>query len=92
MDGDGHFVILRASWGDDLQDKLFSEMGGVTSAQTLAFHSREAASCPAVPDIVRRADANVIRVWPSATRRVRPWVVRGAASRLRLYCIGQTGT
>lgn len=54
--GHGHIVILRASGGGDLQDKLYNEIGGVASVQTLVFDSREPASDPAVLDIVRKAD------------------------------------
>ncbi len=70
--GHGHFVILRASGDDDLQRELYTEVGGVVSVQTLVFHSRAAASDPAVLDIVRRADgifiaggdqANYVRFW-----------------------------
>ena len=70
--GHGHFVILRASGSDDLQHELYTDVGGVASVQTLVFHSRAAASDPAVLDIVRRADgifiaggdqANYVRFW-----------------------------
>jgi beta-aspartyl-peptidase (threonine type) len=70
--GHGHFVILRASGAEEMQQELYSEVGGVASVQTLVFQSREAASDPAVLDIVRRADgifiaggdqANYVRFW-----------------------------
>ncbi len=70
--GHGHFVILRASGDDDLQRELYTDVGGVASVQTLVFHSRAAASDPAVLDIVRHADgifiaggdqANYVRFW-----------------------------
>ncbi len=70
--GHGHFLILRASGDDDLQRELYTEVGGVTSVQTLVFHSRAAASDPAVLDIVRQADgifiaggdqSNYVRFW-----------------------------
>jgi beta-aspartyl-peptidase (threonine type) len=70
--GHGHFVILRASGDDDLQKELYTEVGGVTSVQTLVFHSRAAASDTAVLDIVRQADgifiaggdqSNYVRFW-----------------------------
>ena len=54
--GHGHFVILRASGGDDMQKEFYTDVGGVASVQTLVFHSREAASDPAVLSIVRHAD------------------------------------
>jgi beta-aspartyl-peptidase (threonine type) len=70
--GHGHFVILRASGGDDLQKELYDDIGGVASVQTLVFHSRAAASDPQVLEIVRQADgifiaggdqANYVRFW-----------------------------
>ncbi len=70
--GHGHFVILRASGDDDLQNELYHDVGGVASVQTLVFHSRKAASDPVVLDIVRRADgifiaggdqSNYVRFW-----------------------------
>lgn len=70
--GHGHFLILRASGGDDLQKELYHDVGGVASVQTLVFHRRAAASAPRVLEIVRRADgifiaggdqANYVRFW-----------------------------
>lgn len=70
--GHGHFVVLRASYADDIQNALYNELGGVASVQTLVFHSRAAASDPAVLDIIRHADgifiaggdqANYVRFW-----------------------------
>src|SRR3546814_15428319 len=70
--GHGHFVILRASGDDDLQKELYGDVGGVASVQTLVFHSRTAASDPAVLEILRHADgifiaggdqANYVRFW-----------------------------
>jgi beta-aspartyl-peptidase (threonine type) len=70
--GHGHFVILRASGGDDLQKELYHDVGGVASVQTLVFHSRAAASDRQVLEVVRQADgifiaggdqANYVRFW-----------------------------
>ena len=72
MGGHGHFVILRASGANELQQELYADVGGVASVQTLVFHSRAAASDPQVLDIVRHADsifiaggdqANYVRFW-----------------------------
>ncbi|MGH8192661.1 MAG: cyanophycinase, partial [Rhodanobacteraceae bacterium] len=70
--GHGHIVILRASGDDELQTWIYHDVGGVTSVQTLIFHSRAPASDPRVLDIVRHADgifiaggdqANYVRFW-----------------------------
>ena len=70
--GHGHFLILRASGGDELQQEMYHHIGGVVSVETLVFHAREAASDPAVLDIVRHADgiflaggdqSNYVRYW-----------------------------
>lgn len=70
--GHGHFVILRASGTEEMQQELYTEVGGVASVQTLVFNSREPATDPAVLDIVRHADgifiaggdqANYVRFW-----------------------------
>lgn len=70
--GHGHFVILRASGAENLQQELYSGIGGVASVQTLVFHDRAAASDPQVLDILRHADgifiaggdqANYVRFW-----------------------------
>ena len=70
--GHGHFVILRASGADDLQQELFNDIGGVASVQTLVFHDRAAASDPQVLAILCKADgifiaggdqSNYVRFW-----------------------------
>ncbi len=70
--GHGHIVILRASGGTEVQDEFFNDVGGITSARTLVFNDRRAASDPRVLEIVRRADgiflaggdqANYVRYW-----------------------------
>jgi beta-aspartyl-peptidase (threonine type) len=54
--GHGHIVILAASGTDQLQKYVYGHVGGVSSVQTLVFHSRSAASDPRVLAIVRHAD------------------------------------
>lgn len=70
--GNGHIVILRASGGADLQQKLYEEIGKVASVQTLVFTSREAASDPIVLDIVRKADGIFI-AGGDQSRYIRFW-------------------
>jgi beta-aspartyl-peptidase (threonine type) len=54
--GHGHLVIIRASYGDELQKEVIETIGGVASAETIVFHSRAAASDPKVLSILERAD------------------------------------
>lgn len=54
--GHGRIVILRASGSTEAQDEFFKDIGGITSAQTLVFSDRSAASDPKVLEIVRNAD------------------------------------
>ena len=70
--GHGRIVILRASGSIEAQDEFFKDIGGITSAQTLVFEDRRAASDPAVLEIVRKADgifiaggdqSNYVRYW-----------------------------
>jgi beta-aspartyl-peptidase (threonine type) len=54
--GHGRLLILRASYGDEIQQDFLKEIGGATSVETLVFHTRAAASDPRVLDIIRHAD------------------------------------
>ena len=70
--GNGHIVILRASYGDENQKEFYTRIGGVTSVQTLVFHDRRASYDPRVLAILARADgiyaaggdqSNYVRYW-----------------------------
>lgn len=70
--GHGRIVILRASGAAEAQNEFFRDIGGITSAQTLVFDDRRAASDPQVLKILREADgiflaggdqANYVRYW-----------------------------
>lgn len=54
--GNGHLLILRASYGDENQKEWFNDIGGLTSARTVVFYDRKAASDPTVIELVRGAD------------------------------------
>lgn len=70
--GNGHIVILRATGADDLQRKMYNDIGGVTSVQTLVFNDREAASDPAVIEILRKADG-IFVAGGDQSRYIRFW-------------------
>src|SRR3546814_5335635 len=70
--GHGHLVVLRASGAAEAQDELYTQIGGVASAQTFVFSDRKAASDPAVLAALEAADgifiaggdqSNYVRYW-----------------------------
>jgi len=70
--GGGHIVILRASYGGEMGEEFYKEIGGIASAETFVFKDRAAASDPAVLASLARADgifiaggdqSNYVRYW-----------------------------
>lgn len=70
--GHGHIVILRASYGDELQKRLVEQIGGVASVQTFVFDGREGADDPFVLDALRGADGIFI-AGGDQSRYIRFW-------------------
>lgn len=70
--GHGRVVILRASGADELQNRLYRDVGGVVSVQTLVFNSRRAADHPAVLGVIAAADAIFI-AGGDQSRYIRFW-------------------
>ncbi|MCX2892280.1 cyanophycinase [Stenotrophomonas lactitubi] len=70
--GNGRVLILRASGTDELQDRLYREIGGTTAVQTLVFDSRRGADDPAVLRVVAAADAIFI-AGGDQSRYIRFW-------------------
>ena len=70
--GGGHIVVLRARGGDDLQQEIYSDVGGVTSVETLVIHNEDAVEDPRLLAVIARADgifigggdqSNYVRLW-----------------------------
>ena len=70
--GNGRVLILRASGGDELQERLHNDIGGTTAVQTLVFDSRRGADDPAVLRLVAAADAIFI-AGGDQSRYIRFW-------------------
>ncbi|MCC3289287.1 Type 1 glutamine amidotransferase-like domain-containing protein, partial [Bacillus cereus] len=62
----------RASGGDELQERLYRDIGGVSTVQTLVFDSRRAADGPNVLQVVAAADAIFI-AGGDQSRYIRFW-------------------
>ena len=54
--GNGHIVVLRASYGGEIGQEFYSERGGVRSVETWVFADRSAATDPRMLASLRRAD------------------------------------
>lgn len=70
--GNGRIVILRASGGDELQERMYEEIGGAASVQTLVFHDRAPANDPEVLRVIQGADGIFI-AGGDQSRYIRFW-------------------
>ena len=70
--GNGHVVVLRASFGGEIGEEFHDEVGGVASVETFVFSGRDAASDPAVLASLARADGIFI-AGGDQSRYVRYW-------------------
>lgn len=70
--GNGHIVVLRASYADENQVEMYEKIGGVASVETLVFHDRKASYDPKVLAVIAHADgiwiaggdqSNYVREW-----------------------------
>ncbi|MBO9498088.1 MAG: isoaspartyl peptidase/L-asparaginase [Novosphingobium sp.] len=70
--GNGHIVVLRASYGGEDGEEFYDKIGGILSAETFVFSDRKAASDPKVLAALRKADgifiaggdqSNYVRFW-----------------------------
>ncbi|MFD2137455.1 hypothetical protein ACFSLT_23850 [Novosphingobium resinovorum] len=52
----GHIVILRASFGPEIGEEFYREIGGIRSAETFVFRNRKAAYDPKVIAALHKAD------------------------------------
>ena len=70
--GNGHVVVLSASYTTEIADELFGEVGGVASVETFVFAGREAANDKTILASLKRADGIFIAGGDQA-RYVRYW-------------------
>lgn len=70
--GNGRIVILRASGGDELQERMYEDIGGAASVQTLVFRDRAPANDPEVLRVIRGADGIFI-AGGDQSRYIRFW-------------------
>ncbi|MCX7059045.1 MAG: cyanophycinase [Pseudomonadota bacterium] len=70
--GGGHILVLRARGGDELQQEIYNDVGGMTSVETLVIHDEDAVEDPRLLAVIARADgifigggdqSNYVRLW-----------------------------
>lgn len=70
--GNGHIVVLSASYGKEIGQEFFHDIGGVRSVEIFVFHGRSQASERKILDRLKRADGIFIAGGDQA-RYVRYW-------------------
>jgi beta-aspartyl-peptidase (threonine type) len=70
--GNGHVVVLSASYTTEIADEFYKEVGGVASVETFLFSGREDANRPEVLAALAKADGIFISGGDQA-RYVRYW-------------------
>lgn len=70
--GNGHVVVLSASYTTELADEFYRDAGGVASVETFVFKNGKPATDPAILDALARADGIFIAGGDQA-RYVRYW-------------------
>ena len=70
--GGGHIVVISASYGKEIGEEFFDEIGGIQSAEIFVFHARSQAMDKKILDRLRKADGIFIAGGDQA-RYVRYW-------------------
>lgn len=70
--GNGHIVIISASYGEEMGQEFFHEVGGIQSAEIFVFHARSQSADRKILDRLRKADGIFIAGGDQA-RYVRYW-------------------
>lgn len=70
--GNGHIVVISASYGQEIGEEFYKEIGGIQSAEIFVFHARSQAYDKKILDRLRKADGIFIAGGDQA-RYVRYW-------------------
>lgn len=70
--GNGHIVVISASYGIEIGKEFYNDIGGIQSVEVFVFHGRSQASNPMILDKLRKADGIFIAGGDQA-RYVRFW-------------------
>lgn len=70
--GNGHIVVISASYGKEIGEEFYHEIGGIQSTEIFVFHARSQATNRKILDRLRKADGIFIAGGDQA-RYVRFW-------------------
>ena len=70
--GNGHIVVISASYGKEIGEEFFNEVGGIQSTEIFVFHARSQAYDKKILDRLRKADGIFI-AGGDQSRYVRFW-------------------
>lgn len=70
--GNGHIVVISASYGKEIGQEFFHDIGGIESAEIFVFHGRSQSTNQKILDRLRKADGIFIAGGDQA-RYVRYW-------------------
>lgn len=70
--GKGHIVVISASYGEEIGQEFYHEIGGIQSAEIFVFHDRSQATDKKILDRMKKADGIFIAGGDQA-RYVRYW-------------------
>ena len=70
--GNGHIVVISASYGEEIGEEFYHEIGGIESAEIFVFHARSQSADRKILDRLRKADGIFIAGGDQA-RYVRYW-------------------
>ncbi|WP_335337298.1 isoaspartyl peptidase/L-asparaginase [Sphingopyxis macrogoltabida] len=70
--GNGHIVVISASYGKEIGEEFFDEVGGIQSAEIFVFHDRSQSTNRKILDRLRKADGIFI-AGGDQSRYVRYW-------------------
>ncbi|NIJ38418.1 beta-aspartyl-peptidase (threonine type) [Sphingopyxis panaciterrae] len=70
--GNGHIVVISASYGKEIGDEFYRQIGGIQSAEIFVFHDRAQATDKKILNRLRKADGIFI-AGGDQSRYVRYW-------------------
>ena len=69
--GNGHIVVISASYGKEIGQEFFHDIGGIQSTEIFVFHARSQATNKKILDRLKKADGIIVSGTRADDPRVR---------------------